>query len=642
MINITLPDSSIKSFKNPISINDLAASIGPGLAKATVAGKINGELADASDLINEDASIEIIRNVDQDGIEIIRHSCAHLFGHALKQLFPKAKMAIGPTIDNGFYYDIDLEHSLSQEDLEKIETRMKSLAETKYQVLKKIVPKKEAVKIFEDRKESYKLEILDEIPDDETVGLYHHDEYIDMCRGPHVSSMDHIKALKLTHVAGAYWRGDSKNKMLQRVYGTAWNSEKDLKKYLNNIEEASKRDHRKLGQKYDLFHFQEEAPGMVFWHPNGWTIYRILEDFIRKEQLESGYQEINTPQVVDRKLWEESGHWEKYRENMFVTEIDEEHANEKRMNALKPMNCPCHVQIYNQGIKSYRDLPIRFSEFGSCHRYEASGTLHGLMRVRAFTQDDGHIFCTEDQIQNETKNFIELLSKIYSQLGFKSFDIKLSTRPEIRVGSDEVWDKAEASLKSAIKNLKLPYQIADGEGAFYGPKLDFVLTDALDREWQCGTFQADFILPERLKAKYIGDDGEKHQPVMIHRAILGSFERFIGILIEECDGNFPLWLAPTQAVIMNISDKHAEKAKEYAKKLTSEGFRVKLDLRNEKITYKIRDHSMQRMPFQLIVGDKEIENNSVSVRARKGDDLGSLTLEEFKNLLDTKIKSKEV
>jgi threonyl-tRNA synthetase len=642
MINITLPDSSIKSFENPISINDLAASIGPGLAKATIAGKINGELADATDLINEDASIEIIRNVDQDGIEIIRHSCAHLFGHALKQLFPKAKMAIGPTIDNGFYYDIDLEHSLSQEDLETIETRMKSLAETKYQVLKKIVPKKEAVKIFEDRKESYKLEILDEIPDDETVGLYHHDEYIDMCRGPHVSSMAHIKALKLTHVAGAYWRGDSKNKMLQRVYGTAWNSEKELKKHLNNIEEASKRDHRKLGQKYDLFHFQEEAPGMVFWHPNGWTIYRILEDFIRKEQLESGYQEINTPQVVDRKLWEESGHWEKYRENMFVTEIDEEHANEKRMNALKPMNCPCHVQIYNQGIKSYRDLPIRFSEFGSCHRYEASGTLHGLMRVRAFTQDDGHIFCTEDQIQNETKNFIELLSKIYSQLGFKSFDIKLSTRPDIRVGSDEVWDKAEASLESAIKNLKLPYEIADGEGAFYGPKLDFVLTDALDREWQCGTFQADFILPERLKAKYIGDDGEKHQPVMIHRAILGSFERFIGILIEECDGNFPLWLAPTQAVIMNISDKHAEKAKEYAKKLTSEGFRVKLDLRNEKITYKIRDHSMQRMPFQLIVGDKEIESNSVSVRARKGDDLGSLTLEEFKNLLDTKIKSKEV
>ena len=642
MINITLPDSSIKSFENPISINDLAASIGPGLAKATIAGKINGELADATDLINEDASIEIIRNVDQDGIEIIRHSCAHLFGHALKQLFPKAKMAIGPTIDNGFYYDIDLEHSLSQEDLETIETRMKSLAETKYQVQKKIVPKKEAVKIFEDRKESYKLEILDEIPDDETVGLYHHDEYIDMCRGPHVSSMAHIKALKLTHVAGAYWRGDSKNKMLQRVYGTAWNSEKELKKHLNNIEEASKRDHRKLGQKYDLFHFQEEAPGMVFWHPNGWTIYRILEDFIRKEQLESGYQEINTPQVVDRKLWEESGHWEKYRENMFVTEIDEEHANEKRMNALKPMNCPCHVQIYNQGIKSYRDLPIRFSEFGSCHRYEASGTLHGLMRVRAFTQDDGHIFCTEDQIQNETKNFIELLSKIYSQLGFKSFDIKLSTRPDIRVGSDEVWDKAEASLESAIKNLKLPYEIADGEGAFYGPKLDFVLTDALDREWQCGTFQADFILPERLKAKYIGDDGEKHQPVMIHRAILGSFERFIGILIEECDGNFPLWLAPTQAVIMNISDKHAEKAKEYAKKLTSEGFRVKLDLRNEKITYKIRDHSMQRMPFQLIVGDKEIESNSVSVRARKGDDLGSLTLEEFKNLLDTKIKSKEV
>ena len=448
-------------------------------------------------------------------MEIIRHSCAHLFGHATKQLFPDAKMAIGPTIDNGFYYDIDLKHSLSQEDLTAIESRMKLLAETKYQVIKKVVPKKEAVKIFEERKESYKLEILKDIPDTETVGLYHHDEYIDMCRGPHLNSMVHIKAFKLTHVAGAYWRGDSKNKMLQRVYGTAWNSEKELKKHLNNIEEASKRDHRKLGQKYDLFHFQEEAPGMVFWHPKGWAVYRILEDFIRNEQIESGYQEIKTPQVVDRKLWEKSGHWEKYRENMFITEIDEEHANEKRTNALKPMNCPCHVQVYNQGLKSYRDLPLRLAEFGSCHRYEASGTLHGLMRVRGFTQDDGHIFCTEDQIQEETKSFIELLSKVYSQLGFTKFDIKLSTRPEVRVGSDAVWDKAESSLESAIKNLGLSYEIAEGDGAFYGPKLDFILTDALDREWQCGTFQADFILPERMEANYVGDDGEKHHPVTV-------------------------------------------------------------------------------------------------------------------------------
>ena len=642
MVKITLPDNSTKSFEKPISIEDLAKSIGPGLAKATIAGKIDGNLIDAVDLLEKDCAVEIIRDQDQEGIEIIRHSCAHLFGHALKQLFPEAKMAIGPVIENGFYYDVDLEHSLTQEDLDSLETRMKTLAKTKYQVIKKVTPKKDAVKIFKERKEPYKLEILKDIPDDETVGLYHHEEYIDMCRGPHVNTMAHIKAFKLTHVAGAYWRGDSKNKMLQRVYGTAWNSEKDLKKYLNNIEEASKRDHRKLGQKYDLFHFQEEAPGMVFWHPKGWTVYRILEDFIRTEQINCGYEEIKTPQVVDRKLWEKSGHWDKYRENMFITEIDEEHANEKRTNALKPMNCPCHVQVYNQGLKSYRDLPLRLAEFGSCHRYEASGTLHGLMRVRGFTQDDGHIFCTEDQIQDETKRFIELLSKIYSELGFKKFDIKLSTRPEIRVGSDETWDKAESALESAIENLNLPYEVSEGDGAFYGPKLDFVLTDALNREWQCGTFQADFVLPERMEANYVGDDGERHHPVMIHRAILGSFERFIGILIEEYDGSFPAWLAPIQAVIMNISDKHVEKAQEYEKKLSSWGFRAKLDLRNEKITYKIRDHSIQRIPFQLIVGDREVENNSVSIRTRKGEDLGSLTLEEFKKLLDKIIKSKEV
>jgi threonyl-tRNA synthetase len=642
MINITLPDSSIKTFENPISVEDLSKSIGAGLAKATVAGKVNGNLVDAVDLLESDCSVEIIRNQDQEGIEIIRHSCAHLFGHALKQIFPEAKMAIGPIIENGFYYDIDLDHSLSQEDLEKIEKRMKDLAKTKYRVIKKVVPKKEAVKVFKERKEIYKLEILKEIKEEETVGLYYHDEYIDMCRGPHVNSMSHIKAFKLTHVAGAYWRGDSKNKMLQRIYGTAWNSEKELNKYLNNIEEASKRDHRKLGQKYDLFHFQEEAPGMVFWHPNGWTIFRILEDYIRDKQIKAGYQEIKTPQVVDRKLWEKSGHWDKYRENMYITEIDEEHANEKRVNALKPMNCPCHVQVYNQGIKSYRDLPIRLAEFGSCHRYEASGTLHGLMRVRQMTQDDGHIFCTEDQIEEEAKNFINLLSEIYSDLGFKKYDIKLSTRPEVRVGSDKVWDKAESALENAIKKLNLPYEVSEGDGAFYGPKLDFVLTDALDREWQCGTFQADFNLPERLEANFVGEDGERHRPVMMHRAILGSFERFIGILIEEYDGNFPLWLSPIQAVIMNISDKHAKKTKEIAKKLKSKGFRVKLDLRNEKITYKIRDHSMQRIPFQLVVGDKEIENNTVSVRARKGQDLGSLTLEDFSKLLDKNIKSKEV
>ena len=642
MIVITLPDNSKKQFENSVSAIEVAKSIGAGLAKATVAAKVNGKLIDATDLIENDCSLEIIRAQDQEGLEIIRHSCAHLFGHALKQLFPKAKMAIGPVIKNGFYYDVDLENSLSQEDLEKIEARMRKLALTSYSVRKEVVPKKVAEEVFKKRKESYKLEILKDIDDKETVGLYHHEEYIDMCRGPHVDSMRHVKAFKLSHVAGAYWRGDSKNKMLQRVYGTLWNSDKELKKHLSNLEEASKRDHRKLGQKFDLFHFQEEAPGMVFWHPKGWTIFRILEDFIREKQLRAGYEEIRTPQVIDRKLWEKSGHWEKYRENMYITEIDEEQANEKRVNALKPMSCPGHVQIYNQGIKSYRDLPVRLAEFGCCHRHEASGTLHGLMRVRQLTQDDGHIFCTDEQIESETQEFIKILSEVYTELGFNDFKINLSTRPEIRVGSDVIWDKAEKALEDAIDKLNLDYEISAGDGAFYGPKLDFVLTDAIDREWQCGTLQLDFNLPERLDAKYVGEDGEKHQPVMMHRAILGSVERFIGILIEEYDGNFPIWLAPIQAVIMNISQKHEEKATEYADFLKSKGFRVKLDLRNEKITYKIRDHSIQRVPFQLVVGDKEQNSNSLSVRARKGEDLGSMKLDEFSNFLSKKIKSKEV
>ena len=642
MIVITLPDNSKKQFDNSVSAIEVARSIGAGLAKATVAAKVNGKLIDATDLIENDCSLEIIRAQDQEGLEIIRHSCAHLFGHALKQLFPKAKMAIGPVIKNGFYYDVDLDNSLTQDDLQKIELRMKELASSAYLVKKEVVPKKVAEEVFKKRKESYKLEILKDINDEETVGLYHHEEYVDMCRGPHVDSMRHVKAFKLSHVAGAYWRGDSKNKMLQRVYGTLWNSDKELKKHLSNLEEASKRDHRKLGQKFDLFHFQEEAPGMVFWHPKGWTIFRILEDFIREKQLRAGYEEIRTPQVIDRKLWEKSGHWEKYRENMYITEIDEEQANEKRVNALKPMSCPGHVQIYNQGIKSYRDLPVRLAEFGCCHRHEASGTLHGLMRVRQLTQDDGHIFCTDEQIESETQEFIKILSEVYTELGFNDFKINLSTRPEIRVGSDLIWDKAEKALEDAIDKLNLDYEISAGDGAFYGPKLDFVLTDAIDREWQCGTLQLDFNLPERLDAKYVGEDGEKHQPVMMHRAILGSVERFIGILIEEYDGNFPIWLAPIQAVIMNISQKHEEKATEYADFLKSKGFRVKLDLRNEKITYKIRDHSIQRVPFQLVVGDKEQNSNSLSVRARKGEDLGSMKLDEFSNFLSKKIKSKEV
>ena len=641
MPQITLPDKSSRDFSSSLTIEELAADIGPGLAKATVAGKINGKLVDASEPITEDSEVEIITAKDSEGLEIIRHSCAHLLAHALKQLYPEIKLAIGPVIDNGFYYDVLLETPLSDDDLDAIEKRMIKLAKKNYSVVRKVVKREEALSIFKKRKEPYKQSIVNEIPEGEIIALYEHEEYIDMCRGPHVTNTKHLSAFKLTKVAGAYWKGDSKNEMLQRIYGTAWRTTKELENHLLQQQEAEKRDHRKIGRELDLFHFQEEAPGMVFWHPKGWAVYRVLEDFMRNKQIKAGYEEINTPQVVDRKLWEESGHWDKYRENMFITEIDEEHANEKRTNALKPMNCPCHVQIFNQGLKSYRDLPIRFAEFGSCHRYEASGTLHGLMRVRAFTQDDGHIFCTENQIEQETKNFIEVLSTIYSELGFNKFDIKLSTRPEVRVGSDEVWDKAESALEKAIKNLDLPYEIAEGDGAFYGPKLDFILTDSLGREWQCGTFQADFILPERLEAKYIGEDGERHQPVMIHRAILGSFERFIGILIENHGGAFPVWLAPTQAVILNITDKQGEYSQKVRDLLQKSGFRAQSDLRKEKIAYKIRDHSMNKIPYLLIVGDKEIENNTISVRARGGEDLGEMSLDDFKVMVLEKVHTKQ-
>ena len=641
MPQITLPDKSSRDFSSSLTIEELAADIGPGLAKATVAGKINGKLVDASEPITEDSEVEIITAKDSEGLEIIRHSCAHLLAHALKQLYPEIKLAIGPVIDNGFYYDVLLETPLSNDDLDAIEKRMIKLAKKNYSVVRKVVKREEALSIFKKRKEPYKQSIVNEIPEGEIIALYEHEEYIDMCRGPHVTNTKHLSAFKLTKVAGAYWKGDSKNEMLQRIYGTAWRTTKELENHLLQQQEAEKRDHRKIGRELDLFHFQEEAPGMVFWHPKGWAVYRVLEDFMRNKQIKAGYEEINTPQVVDRKLWEQSGHWDKYRENMFITEIDEEHANEKRTNALKPMNCPCHVQIYNQGLKSYRDLPIRFAEFGSCHRYEASGTLHGLMRVRAFTQDDGHIFCTENQIEQETKNFIEVLSTIYSELGFNKFDIKLSTRPEVRVGSDEVWDKAESALEQAIKKLDLPYEITEGDGAFYGPKLDFILTDSLGREWQCGTFQADFILPERLEAKYIGEDGERHQPVMIHRAILGSFERFIGILIENHGGAFPVWLAPTQAVILNITDKQGEYSQKVRDLLQKSGFRAQSDLRKEKIAYKIRDHSMNKIPYLLIVGDKEIENNTISVRARGGEDLGEMSLEDFKVMVLEKVHTKQ-
>jgi len=640
MPEITLPDKSKRNFNEPISIEEIAKDIGPGLGKATVAGKINGYLVDASEVVLEDSEVEIVTSKDAEGLEVVRHSCAHLLAHALKQLYPEVKLAIGPVINDGFYYDILLDKSLKDEDLQIIEDRMLKLAKTDYKVVREVVTRKKAVKTFKDRDEPYKVALADEIPDEEIIALYHHEEYTDMCRGPHVTNTKHLRAFKLTKVSGAYWRGDSQNEMLQRIYGTAWPTSKELEKHLVRLEEAEKRDHRKIGRQLDLFHFQEEAPGMVFWHPKGWTVYRVLEDFMRSKQIESDYEEINTPEVVDRKLWEESGHWDKYREHMFITEIDEEHANEKRTNALKPMNCPCHVQVYNQGLKSYRDLPIRLAEFGSCHRYEASGTLHGLMRVRAFTQDDGHIFCTEEQIEAETKSFIELLSLIYSELGFKEFEIKLSTRPDVRVGSDEVWDKAELALEEAIKNLDLKYEISEGEGAFYGPKLDFVLTDALGREWQCGTFQADFILPERLDSTYVGDDGEKHQPVMIHRAILGSFERFIGILIEHHGGALPVWLSPIQAQILNITDKQGKYSEKIRNLLQKSGFRAQSDLRKEKITYKIRDHSMQKTPFLLVIGDKEVENETVSVRARGGEDLGEMSVNEFMDLLQKKIDAK--
>ena len=641
MPQITLPDNSKRSYDQPISIDEVARDIGSGLAKATVAGKINGKLVDASEIITEDCKLQIVTIEDNEGLEIVRHSCAHLFAHALKQIYPDAQMAIGPVIKDGFYYDIKLERSLTDEDLKKIEARMKKLAKTKYDVVREVVSKKKAIDTFKKRNEPYKVNLAEEIPENEIIALYHHEEYIDMCRGPHVTNMRHLKAFKLMKVSGAYWKGDSKNEMLQRVYGTAWPQNKDLENYISQQEEAEKRDHRKLGRQLDLFHFQEEAPGMVFWHPKGWAIYSALKDFIKTKQDEYGYQEINTPQIVDRKLWEASGHWDKYRENMFITEIDEDHANEKRTNALKPMNCPCHVQVFNQGLRSYRDLPIRLSEFGSCHRYEASGTLHGLMRVRGFTQDDGHIFCTEDQIQEETKLFIELLSDIYSTLGFDNFEIKLSTRPEVRAGSDEVWDKAELALENAIKNLNLPYEVVEGDGAFYGPKLDFVLIDALGRDWQCGTFQADFILPERLDAKFVGPDSERYYPVMIHRAVLGSFERFIGVLIEHYGGALPVWLSPIQAEILNITDKQADYCQNLTNLLKKNGFRAHSDLRNEKITYKIRDHSLQKTPFLLIAGNREMENNTIAVRARGGEDLGEMSIDSLIQMLQQTVYEKK-
>ncbi|CZF78960.1 Threonine--tRNA ligase [Grimontia celer] len=632
---ITLPDGSQRSFDNPVSTYDVAADIGPGLAKACIAGRVNGQRVDACDLIENDANLEIITAKDEDGLEIIRHSCAHLLGHAIKQLFPDVKMAIGPTIDSGFYYDIDLDRSLTQEDLDAIEKRMKDLAKTKYQVIKKNVSWQEARDTFESRGESYKMEILDEnVSRDDRPGLYHHEEYIDMCRGPHVPHMGFCQNFKILNVAGAYWRGNSDNKMLQRIYGTAFNDKKELKAHLQRLEEAAKRDHRKLGKQLDLYHMQQEAPGMVFWHHNGWVIFRELETFVRAKLNEYDYQEVKGPLIMDRVLWERSGHWDKYSEYMFTTQ------SESRDYALKPMNCPGHVQIFNQGLKSYRDLPLRMAEFGSCHRNEPSGALHGLMRVRGFTQDDAHIFCTPEQVQQEVTSCIKMVYDTYQTFGFDEIVVKLSTRPEMRVGSDEMWDRAEKALAEALESMDIKFEILEGEGAFYGPKIEFTLHDCLDRAWQCGTVQLDFALPERLGATYVGEDNERHTPVMIHRAILGSLERFIGILIEEYAGHFPSWLAPQQAVVMNITDNQAEYVQEVAKKLQKAGFRASADLRNEKIGFKIREHTLKRVPYMLVCGDQEMEAGEIAVRTRKGKDLGKYKIDEFISLLENEVRAR--
>ena len=632
---ITLPDGSQRQFPHAVSVMDVAADIGPGLAKACIAGRVNGELVDACELIEADASLAIITAKDEDGLDILRHSCAHLLGHAIKQLWPQTKMAIGPVIDNGFYYDVDLDRTLTDEDLAALEERMLALAAKDYDVVKKKVSWQEARDVFEARGETYKVEILDQnIARDDQPGLYHHEEYVDMCRGPHVPNMRHCHHFKLQKMSGAYWRGDSNNKMLQRIYGTAWADKKQLKAYLQRLEEAAKRDHRKIGKQLDLYHMQEEAPGMVFWHNDGWTIFRELETFIRGKLKEYDYQEVKGPFMMDRVLWERSGHWEKYAQAMFTTQ------SENREYAIKPMNCPGHVQIFNQGLKSYRDLPLRMAEFGSCHRNEPSGSLHGLMRVRGFTQDDAHIFCTEDQIMEEVSACIRMVYDVYGTFGFENIVVKLSTRPEQRIGSDEAWDRAEAALAEALVLNGLKYDLQPGEGAFYGPKIEFTLHDCLDRAWQCGTVQLDFALPGRLGATYVGEDNERHVPVMIHRAILGSLERFIGILTEEYAGLFPTWLAPTQAVVMNITDNQADYAVKVAKALNDAGLRAKADLRNEKIGFKIREHTLKRVPFMLVCGDKEVEAGKIAVRTRKGADLGTYPVEEFIALLTQEVQTR--
>ena len=634
-INITLPDGSIKELPNNSSGYDLALSIGPGLAKDAVAIVVNGEQRDLTDILFDQSNVSIITKKSEEGIEIMRHTLtAQVLAQAVKNLYPKVKLAIGPTIENGFYYDFLFPKPISSDDLANIEDEMKKIISSKSKIEKTLCTKKEAISKFEDLKEDFKVEIIRESEQVDDFQIYEQKEtgFIDLCKGPHLPSLDQIGSFKLTKISGAYWRGNAENQMLTRIYGTAWLSQKDLDNYLNQQAEAEKRDHRKIGKEMNLFHFQDDAPGMVFWHPAGWTIYTQLKAFMRKKLSKAGYKEVSTPLLVDRTLWEKSGHWDKYRENMFITEIDEEHANEKRVNALKPMNCPCHVQIFNKNIKSYRDLPYRISEFGSCHRYEPSGTLHGLMRVRGFVQDDAHIFCTEDQIENETKLFIELLSDVYKDLGFDKFKIKLSTRPDKRVGSDEIWDQSESALKNAIDKLGLDYEIDEGDGAFYGPKLDFVLTDAIGRNWQCGTLQADFNLPGRLDSTYVSEDGNKYNPVLLHRAVLGSFERFIGILVESYGGNLPIWLAPTQVILATITDDANDYTDEIHAQLRSLNIRSEVDKRNEQISYKVREHSKSKCSIILALGKKEVNDKTVSVRRLGGEKT------EVKNL-DTFVKS---
>ncbi len=631
---ITLPDGSERAFDHPVTVAEVAADIGPGLAKATLAGKVNDELVDASTVIDQDARLAIVTDRDEEGLEIIRHSTAHLLAMAVKELFPDAQVTIGPVIEDGFYYDFAYHRPFTPEDLQSIEMRMQELAKKDIPIRRSLMPRDEAVEFFRKQGESYKAEIIESIPADEDLSLYTQGEFTDLCRGPHVPSTGKLKSFKLMKLAGAYWRGDSNNAMLQRIYGTAWRNKKELKQYLHRLEEAEKRDHRKIGKAQDLFHTQEEAPGMVFWHDKGWQIYLVVEDYVRNKLRQHGYQEVHTPEIIDRSLWEKSGHWDKFGDMIFTTH------SENRDYAIKPMNCPAHIQSYNHGLKSYRDLPLRLAEFGSCHRNEPSGTLHGLMRVRNFVQDDAHIFCTEEQILSEVSAFIDLLFEVYRDFGFDEILVKLSTRPEKRVGSDDLWDKAEQSLRDALDHKQLDWELQPGEGAFYGPKIEFSLKDCLNRVWQLGTIQLDFSMPDRLGAHYIAEDNSKKVPVMLHRAVLGSIERFIGILIEHYAGALPVWLAPVQVVLMNITDKQAAYMEKVAAELKKQGFRVQMDLRNEKIGFKIREHTLQRIPYLLIAGDREVENQAIAVRKRGGEDLGAMSLTEFVDGLHKDLQQK--